>query len=204
MKLRFANPFEEALVSLKRELGFYDAKALTEEDTEKRKEQDSLKIKDAAASAASQDSDAKAKQNKLKVFKHDAEKYCQTVLDARVLTLHAAQSIPVQQLLTASELYKNLHASDGRCLCFYDVKSARMVAISDNVCFTRAEPVLDTEHFVHFLKPATELSTAGRDFLVVLGGRNISNEVAIRNRLRLVGWTYKVFYLHYDAKALEK
>ena len=51
---------------------------------------------------------------------------------------------------------------------------------------------------------ATQLSTAGRDLLVVLGGRNISNEVAIRNRLRLVGWTYKVFYLHYDSKALEK
>ena len=93
--MRLTNPFEEALASLKRELGFYDAKALTEEETEKRKEQESLEIKAAVASAASQDSDAKAKQNKLKVFKHDAEKYCQTVLDARVLTLHAAQSVPV-------------------------------------------------------------------------------------------------------------
>ena len=65
-----------------------------------------------------QKSAATLKQEKLKVFQKDAEIFCKQVLSGRVLTLHAQQTVPVGQLVLASELYKNLKAADARCMAF--------------------------------------------------------------------------------------
>ena len=123
------------------------------------------------------------KADKLKVFQQEAEEFCRGVLAGRVLTLHAGMAVPVGQLVTASELYKNLLAADARCMAFYDVKCAKLVPYRAYESVYRAEPKLDADHFEAFIKTATELNVASRDFLVIYGGRFSSNEGAIRKEL---------------------
>ena len=75
-------------------------------------------------------------------------------------------------------------ATDARCMAFYDVKCAKLVPVDPlRQALFRAEPALDADHFELFMKTATELNVPGRDFLVILGGRFVSNEDAVRKAL---------------------
>ena len=55
-------------------------------------------------------------------------------------------------------------------MAFYDVTCAKLAPYREHQALFRAEPALDANHFEAFMKTATDLNVASRDFLVIMGG----------------------------------